>query len=95
MGSLLSRYYRNSVLAYPLATVFLCAAFILFLAYHISDFRLDASGDTLVLENDQSLKEYNLIKQQYGSDEFLVITYTPRQELMIAGVVIANVRKYR
>lgn len=44
-------------------------------------FRMDASADTLVLETDQSLKYYRSIKAKYGSDDFLVVTYSPKADL--------------
>ena len=43
--------------------------------------RLDISADSLVLENDKSLKYYRAINARYGSDDYLIITYTPEQEL--------------
>ncbi len=45
-------------------------------------FELDASGESLVLENDTSLNYYRQIREQYGTDEFLVITYTPNTDLL-------------
>ena len=42
------------------------------------DFRLDASSETLLLENDPDLKYLNEINNRYGAKEFLVLTYSPR-----------------
>ncbi|NQY65574.1 MAG: MMPL family transporter [Alteromonadaceae bacterium] len=47
----------------------------------ISNFRLDASGDTLVLENDADLNFYREIKKKYGSDDFLITTFSPDKNL--------------
>jgi len=52
-----------------------------FFAYHTASFRLDASADSLVLENDKSLKYYRSIRARYGSDDYLIITYTPKVDL--------------
>jgi len=43
--------------------------------------RLDISADSLVLENDKGLKYYRAINARYGSDDYLIITYTPEQDL--------------
>jgi len=44
-------------------------------------FHLDASGDSLLLEDDGDLRYYRSIRARYGSGDFLVITYTPKQDL--------------
>jgi hypothetical protein len=51
---------------------------VLFLGYQARLFRLDASADTLVLENDESLKYSRLISSRYEKRSFLILTYTPR-----------------
>ncbi len=50
-------------------------------AYFATDFRLDASADSLLLENDQDLRYYRGIRARYGSDDYLVVTYAPNQAL--------------
>ena len=39
-------------------------------------FKLDASSDTLLLENDPDLKYLREVNKKYGSKDFLVLTYT-------------------
>jgi predicted RND superfamily exporter protein len=48
-------------------------------------FHLDASGDSLMLENDEDLRYYRSIRARYGSGDYLVITYTPEQDLFSAA----------
>ena len=50
-------------------------------AWFAQDFRLDASSDSLVLENDEDLRYYRETREQYGSDDFLIVTYTPHGDL--------------
>ena len=57
-----------------------------FLLY-IPQFELDASADSLVLENDSSLKYYRGVREKYGSDDFLIVTYSPEQELFSSEVL--------
>lgn len=57
------------------------AALVLLLAgavYQAQYFKLDASSDALVLENDKDLRYYREVVQQYGSDDFLIVTYAPK-----------------
>ena len=80
--SLSSFFFGRVVLGHP-KTVILCGliavGFLLFQARH---FRLDASAETLVLENDKDLQYSRLISSRYGEQEFLVLTYTPRDDLL-------------
>ena len=49
------------------------------------NFKLDASADSLILENDKDLITYRNIVQRYQTKEFLVITYTPNEGSIFDG----------
>ncbi|MGI9291474.1 MAG: efflux RND transporter permease subunit [Gammaproteobacteria bacterium] len=51
------------------------------LALFLPRFQLDASADSLLLEDDQDLRYYSSIVARYGSENFLVITYTAKDDL--------------
>jgi predicted RND superfamily exporter protein len=51
------------------------------LVFHAREFRLDASAETLVLENDEDLLYARQINSRYGQNDFLVLTYTPGSSL--------------
>lgn len=51
------------------------------LSQFASNFRLDASSDSLVLENDQSLKYFREVVSKYSAAELLIVTYSPRGDL--------------
>ena len=55
----------------------LVALVVTFFGYHTPSFRLDASADSLVLEHDEALHYYRSIRARYGSDYYLIATYTP------------------
>ena len=44
-------------------------------------FQLDASSDTLLLDNDPDLKIYRENSRKYGSSDFLVIAFTPIRDI--------------
>ncbi len=82
MKKKLIQIYFKWVIEKPLwALVFVTLAVIGF-SYHIPKFKLDASAESLVLENDNALEYYRKISKIYGSDDFLIITYTPSEDLM-------------
>ncbi len=81
MLSTLIHTYSRFILQQPKLICGLVAFITLLFATQIVNFRLDASGDTLVLENDTALNFYREIKKRYGSDDFLIMTYTPDKPL--------------
>lgn len=50
-------------------------------ASQIPQFRLDASADSLILENDDDLRYYRELSKRYSESEFLIITYRPYGDL--------------
>ncbi|WP_428087955.1 efflux RND transporter permease subunit [Candidatus Thioglobus sp.] len=53
-----------------------------FFIAQIPNFQLDASSDSLVLEGDENLAFYQRIKKNYGSDNYLVISYQVKGNLL-------------
>ena len=60
----------------------------------IQNFQLDASSDSLVLENDADLRYYRVVKSRYGSDDYMVISYTPKQD-MFSDATLQAIRSLR
>ena len=79
---MLAKIYQNNILGNP-KSVLLILVSILFLSIYFSkDFRLDASSETLLLDGDPDLKYLNEINERYNAREFLVLTYTPNDEMI-------------
>ena len=51
-------------------------------SYYSKDFRLDASSETLLIDGDPDLKYLQEISDRYGSKEFLILTYTPKEDMI-------------
>jgi len=81
MQSKLSALYDKIVLQRPVLTLIAIGLFISFFAMYAPDFKLDASADSLILENDEDLSYYRSIRARYGSDDYLIVTYTPNRDL--------------
>ena len=86
--------YDKLVLRRPGITLLVTALVVAFFAYHAPAFRLDASADSLVLENDEALQYYRSIRARYGSDDYLIVTYTPNQDLF-GKAVLADLKTLR
>ena len=72
----LSNLYKSSIIKKPKFTLFVLLLILLSFTYFAKNFQLDASSDTLLLENDPDLKYLREVNKKYGSKDFLVLTYT-------------------
>ncbi len=78
---MLANFYEKNIIEKP-KLVFSILVLILITCFYFSkDFRLDASSETLLLENDPDLKYLNEINERYGAKEFLVLTYSPNSKM--------------
>lgn len=73
--------YEKLVIDRPVLTLSLLAVLLLIFSAFMPKFEMDVSADSLVLENDADLEYYRNIRARYGSDDYLILTYTPREKL--------------
>ena len=83
--------YLDFVTRRPRTLLFVVAGFAVFMAAGLPNFKLDASSDSLTLENDADLDFYREISRQYQSGDFLVVTYRPKQDLF-SDAALDNLR---
>jgi predicted RND superfamily exporter protein len=83
----LPEYYDNLVLKKPWLVLLIITLACIVSGYHATNFKLDASADSLVLENDEDLRYYRSIRARYGEDDSLIVTYTPDDDLFNAAVL--------
>ncbi len=84
-----ARIYQNIILKNPKSILIILIISLISFGYHTKDFRLDASSETLLIEDDPDLKYLKEISKRYGSKEFLILTYTPNED-MVSDVSINN-----
>ncbi len=70
--------YKKMVLDNPVSVIICLLLVIALLGYKALDFKIDASTETLLLENDEDLNYSRKVWERYGVVDFLVISYTPR-----------------
>ena len=78
---LLIHKYSNFVITKPLFILSLVFLIICLAFQGITNFKLDASSDALVLEGDAALKKYRENEEEFGDSSFLIVTYEPNSEL--------------
>ena len=76
-----SQFYRKNIIYRPKLTILVLFLLLVSFGYYSKDFKLDASSDTLLLENDPDLKYLREVNNRYGSKEFLILTYTPKEAM--------------
>lgn len=74
-------YFFSVTLRHPVATLASLVLLVAALGVFAERVELDASADSLVLENDADLAYYRAIRARYGSDDLLVMTYRPHAGL--------------
>ena len=68
-----ARLYQNAVIQKPKTILTLLIFCLLFFGYYTKNFKLDASSDTLILQNDESFKYFNYYNKIFPSKNFLVL----------------------
>ena len=80
MKNLISKYSIFAI-KNPLLILSAVLLVILIASQGITNFKLDASSDALVLEGDESLKTYRENEKEFGDSSFLIVTFKPEFEL--------------
>ena len=76
----------KKILTYPKLLIIFLLFLLSIATYFSKEFKLDASADTLLLENDPDLKYLREINQKYGSEEFFILTYEPKEQINIQSI---------
>ncbi len=92
---MLSKLYQKLFLGKPnlIFLIFICI--ICFFTYHALDFKLDASSDSLNLKNDKDVEYYREIAKEFGSDDFLIVTYDPINEDLFSDDSLADLKELK
>ncbi|MDC0449854.1 MMPL family transporter [Pelagibacteraceae bacterium] len=72
-----AKIYKTLIIDFSKISIIVVCSILTFLLYFSKDFKLDASSDSLLLENDKDLKYLREVNERYGSKDYLVLTYTP------------------
>ncbi len=77
ISSKLTNFYDKAIIEKPYLSLLVVLSLIFFFSLSIPNFKMDASADSLVLENDQALKYHRATSARYGTEDFVVITFKP------------------
>lgn len=81
MPSPAAKLYSDIVFGKPALVISVLLLLVAFFAWHAQDFRLDASADSLLLENDPDLEFSREVNNRYGLGDSVIVAYTPDGDL--------------
>ena len=79
---MLANFYENFVILKPKLILCLLSLILVTSLFFSKNFKLDASSETLLLDGDPDLKYLNEINERYNAREFLVLTYSPKENMI-------------
>ena len=89
----IARWYDKCVLDHPLLVICTLVVVMAVLGYLAKDFKIDASAETLLLENDADLRYTRQINSRYGVHDFLIIAVKPKQGDLLADANLLMLKK--
>lgn len=72
----------NLVVRKPIVVLVCMFALVAACSIYIPNLNIDASPDSLMLESDPDLKYYREVHRQYGTDEFIIVGFKPKKEIL-------------
>ena len=75
----ISHIYLHLILTNPKRVLLIMLLVLMSMLSFSANFKLDASADSLILENDKDLLTYKDTVERYSTQEFIIMTYTPKQ----------------
>ena len=79
---MLADFYQKNIIEKPKIVFVVLLILLGFFGFFSKNFRLDASSETLLIEGDPDLEYLNEVTERYGSREFLVLTFTPKDSMI-------------
>ncbi|MDA8944249.1 MMPL family transporter [Porticoccaceae bacterium] len=78
MTKALLAFYPRIIIDRPWQAIAFVLAVTLMMGMGLPNFKLDASADSLTLEYDEDLNFFREVSKRYGSDNFLIVTFSPK-----------------
>ena len=87
MINIIKSIYLAVVIKRPFLVCFFMSIILCFFAFQAKNFQLDASADSLLLEDDQDLQFFRETIERYSTKEFLFVTFTSKDNLFSKPVL--------
>ena len=91
MNKKISHLYEKYIICYPGMVLIILSIILMVSLTNLNNFKLDASADTLILEDDKDLNLFREINDRYGSNEFLILTVTDKHKDIFTNETLSYV----
>ncbi len=88
---MIKSFYSKVVFKHPFKIMTFVVVLVAILGFFATRLEIDASSDTLLLDNDKDLLFTQEISKKYTSPNFLILTYSPKQDLL-AKQTLTNIQ---
>ena len=92
MSSSAFKAYEKCILQHPRMALTFVLAIAVMMAIGLQNFKIDASADALTLELDEDLNYYRELVSRYGTSNYLVVTYNPKDENLFDDKVLIHLQ---
>ncbi len=89
---MLKKIYDTLILKYPLIVLTLLMLFVSTLGYYATKLEIDASAETLLLEDDKDLQFFREVNKTYDNSDFLVVTFSPKNEELLSQKSLETIK---
>ncbi len=79
---MLYKLYQKIILKYPLTVLTLLIISILSFGTYATKLEIDASAETLLLDDDKDLAFARTVEKRFKTNDILVLAYKPKQDLL-------------
>ena len=76
--------YKRLVLRHPIVSLIVIALAAVFLISNANEVYIDASSDSLILEDDDDMRYHQQISSRYKDGHFLIVAYQPKEDIFQA-----------
>ncbi len=88
-------WYNSWILERPITVIIILMLGIAVLGYQARNFRIDASTETLLLENDKDLRYAREVGRRYGVQDFLLISFSPKSGDLLGPESLKTIARLR
>ena len=92
MTNIIKNIYLTTVVKRPFLVLIFMSVILCFFSFHIKDFKLDASADSLLLEDDKDPQLFRETIERYSTKDFLFVTFTSKNDLFSEQTLEAIVK---
>ncbi|UTJ07669.1 efflux RND transporter permease subunit [Arcobacter roscoffensis] len=79
---MIKKFYDNIIFKFPTAVIIALLLSVGALGYYATKLEIDASAETLLLDDDKDLKFVREVSKRYHNPNFLLVTFTPNNDLL-------------